>query len=306
MSDMWEGFLATDSLDGLSPVEGDLQLRNSTIGSWDLCPGRVGYAETEGFQPTPSEAMSFGTMGHGAIEYDLLHGRHLWTAPELKLLWRQSLLDESSGPYDLDELAGAERIQTSVEEAVVMMSAWQQDVYPQLNLSYNIRIEKKMTAPLGVLPSGRAVWFHGTPDLVDIDNPGIHDWKTSGRAWKESKALGLLAPQAYSWLVDKTYDVFIPDHFYWVWDRAKSEWVLHKTSRNQEHVDSYLRKVWAIAKSIDAQAFPFRPWSETFGNVQRGWWCSPKYCSAWDICEGKALPDDLWEGTPIDITAGWQ
>jgi len=87
---------------------------------------------------------------------------------------------------------------------------------------------------------------------------------------------------------------------------AKSEWTLHKTSRNQAHVDSYLRKVWAIAKSIDAQAFPFRPWSETFGNVSRGWWCSPKYCSAWNICEGKHLPDDLVEETPIDITAGWQ
>ncbi len=186
-----------------------------------------------------------------------------------------------------------------------MMAAWQEDVYPQLNLSDNIRVEEKMLAPLGVLPNGRAVWFYGTPDLVDIGNAGIQDWKTTGRAWKESKALGLLAPQAYSWLVDTTHGVFIPDHFYWVWDRAKSEWTLHKTSRNQAHVDSYLRKAWAIAKSIDAQAFPFRPWSETFGNVTRGWWCSPKYCSAWDICEGKSLPDDLWEGTPIDITAGW-
>lgn len=302
---MWEGLLDVEGL--TEPEDGDLQLRNSTVGSWDLCPGRVGYSEAEGFEPTPSEAMSFGSMGHVAIEQDLESGDgFLWTAPALETLWAKSLADEASGPYDLYELATAERIQASVEEAVVMMAAWQQDVYPQLNLSDNIKVEEKMTVPLGVLPNGRAVWFHGTPDLVDIDNAGIYDWKTSGRAWKETKALGLLAPQAYSWLVAETQGVFIPDHFYWVWNRAKQEWVLHKTSRSQEHVDSYLRKVWAIAKSIDAQAFPFRPWSETFGNVSRGWWCSPKYCSAWNICEGKSLPDDLLEGTPIDIKAGWQ
>lgn len=305
--------MTTDFFEGLhdwqalidEPSEDDLMLRNSTVGSWDLCPGRVGYSDHEGFEHTPSEAMSFGTMGHGAIEQDLIQGLHLWTMDELEGVWRDGLLSEESGTYDLDKLATPEKIHTSTEEAVVMMAAWQQDVYPQLNLSDYRFIEEKLVTPLGILPSGRGVWFHGTPDVVDVGNPKIYDWKTTGRAWKESKVLGLNAPQAYSWLANTTYDVFIPDHHYWVWNRTKREWDLHTTQRNQAHVDAYLRKAWGVARAIDAQAFPFQPWSETFGNVTRGWWCSPRYCGAWDICEGKDLPDDLVEATPIDIKLGW-
>ncbi|KKL94883.1 hypothetical protein LCGC14_1860280, partial [marine sediment metagenome] len=107
---MWEGFLEVDSLEGATPIESDLQLRNSTIGSWDLCPGRVGYAESEGFEPTPSEAMSFGSMGHGAIEVDLTEGLHLWTKGELEMLWRESLINEQSGAYDLYKLISKDKL----------------------------------------------------------------------------------------------------------------------------------------------------------------------------------------------------
>lgn len=278
-------------------------VRQSSVGSMDLCPARQGYLLSGEAKQVPSEAMSFGTMIHSFAEWRLEGNDGAVYAPQLRAWWEEGL--ERDG-VKLSDLASKVRIRESLDEGLRACQRWDADVFPVLGLSDDYTIEEKLMAPLGMTPNGREVWLQGTADVVDLGNGRIIDWKTAARGWKESKAHATHQAQAYSFLVQAAHGVDVFDFSYWVWNRSKGEWSEHTTVRTADNVDAWLRHAWMRALQIEANAFPFTPWQSTYGDMKRGWWCSAKYCAAWSVCTGKSLPDDIWEDEPIDIKGSWQ
>ena len=156
-------------------------------------------------------------------------------------------------------------------------------------------IEQRLEAPLGILPNGREVWLHGTGDLLYKDLAVGYDWKTSGRDWKEGRATYLGQPSSYQYLHWYNHDVWVDEWRYWIYDRGRGQWVLHTTRRDRQQVMSWLRHAFGIACAIDAGVVYYTPTQHPYGKSERGWWCSPKYCSAWDHCPGKYLADEFDE-----------
>ena len=285
----------------VDPPDDALWIRNSDASSWELCAARHGYLRRGEAKQIPSEAMSFGTAVHTFAEMRCMGWDDVATTVQLREWWEEAV--ERDG-YELSDLADEARIEASLQEMIVACTLWDSTVRPTLNYTEAVELEPKMQAPLGRLPSGREVWLHGTPDVLDVDL--IDDWKTAGRGWKGSKADALGQLSMYIFLAEATRGFTIEGGTYWVYDRSKQQWVAHVTSRTSAEVDAYLRHIWQMARAIDGEAYTFNPWQSTFGDYKRGWWCSAKYCAAWDVCEGKAVHDDVWNEQPIDIKAGWE
>lgn len=295
---LWDGFLVEP--DHERDEDFDLILRQSTVKSMDLCPARVGYSGTPGYDATPSEAMAFGTLVHLMIEQTLKDPKP-WTKGRALEAWVKALSAEG---VDLFAIADIEVLEASALEAVSAHLAWY-DWWTSRRDKLDTRtmaVEQKLWRPLGQLPNGRAVWLHGTPDVIEVDPNdrfrGV-DWKTAASGWKEGRIHFEMQPSAYTWLaaplIGDGEDRLELDWTYAVYSRASAEWVEHHTHRGPAEVKAWLRHAWMRAKEIDAQAFPFTPVVTVYGKTQRGWWCSAKYCAAWNVCEGKYLADGVDE-----------
>ena len=293
------GLLEIDNLNVWT--EKSLTVRNSTVDSLLLCGKRVGYARTEGFDHVPSEAMFFGTVVHDRIEAYIEGGTtlELFTGPAI-----QRAADElaSAEGFDYFDIDPDRRVQFEREVSDAVWR-WEDEVYPEHlddMVKYGVIAEQTRLRQLGTLPDGESAWFQGTADMIVPSQYGV-DWKTAGRGWHESRAHATNQAAAYTWLYPESEGRFC----YWVYDRTAGEWTPYWTERTQAQVDAYLEVAWGAALQIWSGAYTAKPWDSTFGKYKRGWWCSPKYCGAWNVCEAKHIADDLDESVPIDITKGW-
>ncbi len=287
------------SLFAESPGDDVLWMRQSTVGSWELCPARVMLSDDPGFKALPSEAMSFGTLVHEMGATDLTDGLQNWTIVDVMDLWDTLVTDEYG--VSVFELAAEEMIRDGAVEAIGANQLWRVQVVPTLPDTDPV-VETRLEAPLGVLPSGRRVWLHGTGDVLYPDSHVGVDWKTAGRGWKEGKADLTGQAAAYTYLAWVAFSEWISEWRYWVYDRQKVEWAQWTTSRTEQQVDAWLRHAFGIAKAIDAGAVMYTPVDSTFGKMSRGWWCSAKYCGAWEVCKGKYLADDVDESATVEVT----
>lgn len=327
----WQGLLDVQA--GREPSDEDVFSSQTAVNNALLCGGRLLYKGQEGYNHTPTEAMSFGTMVHGGIEKLLrvgeqcpacnddgvLHtmgGDIIGPCPEcgedstpltlgyadLEEMWADGLRNERDGSFDLYELATTERIERSVVEASDAINQWAIDVLPALGLGVDeeLYVEERVTAQLGTLPDGRAVWFGGTADLVRPERDLIIDWKTAGRGWNDTKAPFTLQATYYSWLYGQA------NHAYWVWSRRAKDWTLFETSRTQDQIDAALKVAWQIARQQADGTLTANPLEDNYQKIKRGWHCSAKFCGAWDICEFKFVNDNVWEGQRIDPKIGWE
>lgn len=282
--------------------ESDIFLSQTTVNNASLCGGRVLYANEAGFLTEPSEAMAWGTLVHTLAEHELLavlNGEEppLWTFNAVLSVWTQAMEDERSGPVDLHALAPKHVIEKGVFDAQLAIKLWREQVLPTLGEPDSTwQVEERITKPIGNLDN-TIVWLGGTADLV-VDGH-IYDWKTAGRSWDASKANSLLQASIYSYLYG------ISDHTYWVYGRRGASWERHDTRRTQAHVDAALKQAWMVAKGIDSGALAFEPWQSTFGKMKRAWYCSAKFCPAWNVCEIKYINDNVWEEQVADPKEGW-
>lgn len=241
---------------------------------------------------------------------------------------------EEKDDFEIDDVATAEQQATFFDEVRAAFQLWHTQVWleffePELPMV----VERRLIAPLGVLSEadlygvnclantddpgcdkcscttcldegvhlsdpafGRAVWLHGTPDLI-VPGQAIHDWKTAGRGWTENPAgltkgsFGVQAP-LYLWLWEEETGEQLAEFTFWVYDRTKKVWNGYGTDWYARSILAAKRNAWMWAKQVDAQAFPFTPALYPYGKPQRGWHCSAQYCAAWDICDGKAMISD--------------
>ncbi len=282
----------------------DILMSQSLVGSYDLCAASVGQKTEPGYDLSPNQAMSWGSMIHAAIEIDLnlaLDEPTRWSASQLRDLWDDSLLNERDGSWLLTELCGDEvLIRHWLDEAVVAMYKWQDNVYPTLDLADEFFVEETVSMQIGTLPNGRRVFFGGTGDLVEPSKHLVTDWKTAGRGWHQSKADFTGQVAAYLYLYEADFFRFV------VFNRKSLAWETYDTTRTEAEIDAYLRHAFQVAKAIDADIYPVTNVQSNFGKFNRSWQCSAKWCGAWNICPFKYLADDKWEHQIADPREGWK
>ena len=301
--------LMPDDRDG--PADDDIVVRQSTIGSMRLCPARVGLSGEPGFLDAPSQAMFQGTVVHALIEEylsavasdgDLGAGMPLRLSMVPNVVSLMAELAHADG-FRLDDVASDAQIQKVAETAVAAAQSWHEQVWlgDGLDSMAILAIEAKMVRPLGTLPDGRVIWLQGTADIVH--GGGIVDWKTSSRGWKVnrdglSQASFKVQAPLYLWLAEPILEKLASSATFYVYDVSKGQWTSHHTNWSEAQIMANLGNAWEAGKQIAAEAFPYTPAGSDYGKYGRGWWCSLKYCAAWNICPGK---DSIADG--VDTTA---
>ena len=266
----------------------DTLIRQSSIGQMQLCPGRVGFMEHPKYLAMISEPLAFGTCVHHLIE------RHMVTGEQQdKLLlsmneWVEEILVDD---YEWD-LARVPNVRDFFAEITVGYRSWVQNVLPTLNLAEVLAVEQEFRMFLGKGNTGN-IFLKGTADLVTTTK--LMDWKTSGRAWKQAKADFSFQASIYMPLHRQALDVSLQDFWFWVFNRQGGSWDLLKTKRSVAQINAALATAIQYGKQIEAEAFPCTPVPEASFNKQRGWYCKPKWCSAWNACDAKFMNDGINE-----------
>jgi hypothetical protein len=269
----------------------DTLIRQSTLNQMDFCGYRTMLSTNPGYLAPVSEAMVFGTCVHYMIAQDIAGYPNI--ASTLELLsnmyeWVEPILVEEYD-WSLDKVTT--NIRDFFSELTSAFTMWKSVVQPSLP-EMEVVIEQEMFLPLGEGERGTII-LKGTPDAIYEDH--IIDWKTSGRAWKESKAHHSIQVDAYMALAKQNLNVSIRDFVFWVYNRQKREWACIPTSRRVVDINASLSRLLDYGKVLESGRFHATPTTETFGEVRRGWYCTPKYCGAWNVCPAKYLNDDTNE-----------
>jgi hypothetical protein len=172
-------------------------------------------------------------------------------------------------------------------ELGVAYRTWREQVRPHLNDP--LIIEEEMFLYLGEGNTSN-IWLKGTPDVVFADR--IHDHKTTGRAWKEGKAQHAVQAGLYMALVKQNSNIAPQEFMFDVYDRKNSVWDSWPVTRTEQEINASLQQAYQYGLQLEAGIFPATPTAEEYGKVKRGWYCSPKYCGAWNICTDKYINDD--------------
>lgn len=266
----------------------DTLIRQSTIGQMQLCPGRVKWVDHPEHLDMLSEPLVFGTCVHEIIANHLLEGK----LQEKMLLsmdvWIEQLLVDD---YDWT-LKKVPLVRDFFSEIAVAYRSWVTHVEPTLDSEQIIAVEKRQLMYLGEGNSGN-IFLHGTADLVFSNL--LMDWKTSRRAWKQQKADFSIQASLYMPLHKQTLEVSIQEFWFWVFNRGAGVWSLLKTKRSTDQIDAALATALEYGRQIEAKAFPCTPVPEASFNKQRGWYCKPKFCSAWNVCDSKFMNDGINE-----------
>ncbi len=266
----------------------DTLIRQSTIGQMQLCPGRVKWVDHPEHLDMLSEPLVFGTCVHEIIANHLLEGK----LQEKMLLsmdvWIEQLLVDD---YDWT-LKKVPLVRDFFSEIAVAYRSWVTHVEPTLDSKQIIAVEQRQLMYLGEGNSGN-IFLHGTADLVFSNL--LMDWKTSRRAWKQQKADFSIQASLYMPLHKQTLEVSIQEFWFWVFNRGAGVWSLLKTTRTTDQIDAALATALEYGRQIEAKAFPCTPVPEASFNKQRGWYCKPKFCSAWNVCDSKFMNDGINE-----------
>jgi|SRR3990167_295813 len=263
--------------------ENDTIARQSTISQLQLCGYRVALEGTEGFLPMVSEQLVFGQGLHYIVARDLEVGE-----PRFDLLltmdeWVAEILVEYD--WTLDKIPDVRDFFAEISAAY---RSWRTEVQPTLTGEL-ITHEEEMYILLGEGKNGN-IFLRGTADAVYTDH--LIDWKSSAKPWTQSKADLSIQASLYPALVKQTYNKSIRKFRFWNYVRTKHEWLYLDTSRTIREIDSALGSALAYGKQIEAGTFVPTPVPDAAFNKARGWYCSAKFCGAWNICPAKYLNDN--------------
>ena len=262
--------------------ENDIVIRQSLIGQLQLCAGRVGFQNHEGYLESVSEPLVFGQCVHHIIAEDLIHDEQQDKLLQSMGDWVDEILHEQ---YDWS-LKQVPDVPKFFSEIGVAYRLWRKTVRPKL--SDILSIEEEQTLFLG---EGRQsnIWLQGTGDVVTATS--LVDWKTSGRGWKQVKADVSIQASLYMPLTKQNLGESIRKFTFWVFNRQAGAWQRHVTHRKVEQIDSALATAYQHGLQLEAEVFPCTPVPESSFNKKRGWYCSPKFCGAWNICDAKYMND---------------
>lgn len=265
----------------------DTLVRQSTIGQLQLCPGRVGFANHPGYLAMISEPLAFGTCVHYLISQDLIEKQQQDGLLLSMNDWVEQILVEQYD-WSLDRVPNPRGFFGEVSLAYTL---WRHNVLPLLS-EEPLLIEQEQRMYLGAGKQGN-IWLQGTGDVVYPST--LMDWKTSGRAWKQAKADFSVQASLYMPLHKQSLGVSIRKFTFWVFDRQRASWSRLTTERKVSQIDSALATAFQYGLQLEAEIYPCTPVPEASFNKARGWYCKPKFCGAWNICDAKYMNDGFNE-----------
>lgn len=268
----------TETLDpfGLKPLvaAGELRsLRQSTMGTADVCLRRVGFELDPAVAGGTSEARICGTAYHAGLEAHYNGGA---TSP---LVAARETFDAISEGFDRWEQGSR---QEALERVMSMIRRYFEDGC-QWDLSHQvIGVEQEWYAPLN-----EGLCLRGTIDLV-LRAPGggiiLVDHKTAGRKWQKGKESARKNNQATLYL--------------WAWWRLTGElgrfsfdvmtyagdFERRVVTRESNEFTGMLQKAISLANLLDICPVEMLPPNTTSPL------CSEKFCDFWAVCPwGQAL-----------------
>lgn len=267
------------STDRVSPDASDVIARQSYKNQLEKCPASLGYQLAGLSTYTYAEGRFFGTGLHAVAEYGLTKSPGAAVAAAKDIVLEAYINEHGDGPVPFGtELV--DEIRSAVRSLFTFFNISNDDVLLQ---------EDKMYLPLGELEDGRTVWLQGTPDLVTLSE--IVDWKTAKRKWTPLHSASSNQPSLYRPMVRWNHG-FDPLYFRFIaYNRGNGQWLTDVTDRTEEQMLAALKNIYEVGRQIAAGVFPAKPYMDTFGKKTRGWYCSPTWCDAWDVCEFKEIKE---------------
>jgi hypothetical protein len=257
-------------------------IRQSTLKSWLMCP-RSFWHKTWGDVTDPtSDAALIGTAMHAGIEF-ILHGgdaqqAHRRAQAELDLQWDEC----RKVTYKSHDVASA--------WVTKLLDQWLDTVYPQVpaplvDSSTGLpMIEWPFNVTAGYIMDGTVeVRFSGTADYVD-ENGVVWDWKSAGRKYEQWEVdRWHVQPSVYTYALSQSTGDFYGDFQYGVMVRGNgATGQVVQTTRTAGDHQWVISQAHTLAAQIVANARDMNIWMTN----DQGWWCSPKWCPAWDQCKG--------------------
>lgn len=270
-------------------------VRPSSFSTWAHCQLAVQHSLLHPlYDDRPSQQASFGTFVHKLHELFINDEPVPVTVEGALDLWdKTSLEGDDLSIYDTG--ATDKSLRAWATEALLAHGLWVEQYWEPVGSQADIvGTELTMSMFLGEAPSGREVWLRGTADLIEPTRGA--DWKTSSGGWPDNRVDTQGQHLCYTAMA-RAAELSEPEEFsYVIYNRKEKTWEWSATtvpvSPYQEEIT--LREMFKMGVVIDAEAAMGQP-SKTgafWGHDGRGWWCSPKWCGAWSICEAKYLLDD--------------
>ncbi len=231
-----------------------------------------------------TDAAVFGTCCHKVFELKMLD-------PSVNVIsawndqWSQAIGGELTNPDGTpDEITHWIQLdpQTAQQWGQDIVTRWEREVFPRLD---PIAIEQSFDVVLLAAPD-REIRIKGTVDLIDR-NLGLVDWKTANapyEKWKYQRYA--IQPTVYTYAA--ATDGFVPfggdiPFTYMVFPKGKDSHQELTVTRSESHWEWLRAQCVAIADQIEGGVGAAWPRGDT------DWWCSPKWCPAWDQCKGSFL-----------------
>jgi hypothetical protein len=285
-----------------------IYVRPSTVTSNALCPARTGLRGTEGFNYYPNEALLFGTLVHWMIEMTLKEID--WTATDAEDYLHEAFLNDvpkavGLNLIPLNKVTSKQQRVVLVKEAMVAWSLWQSMVHPSLpkgEPDVEVEIEQRIGYIYGESAQEYNVVLRGTPDAWYPQAGVFVDWKTAGRGWAPDKAEGQLQRIGYPMMKES---INVASFDFWVFDRSAQWWERFRTPPGGgPEVRAFAANAMQVARYELEQATTYTPSGGGFKS--RGWHCSPQYCDAWAVCDGKYLvADGRADDKPLTLKERW-
>lgn len=228
----------------------------SSISRYLKCGKQWKYRYIEKLQEESSEALEFGSAWHDMIAMHLADTRY-----DVDKCWEMA--------YEKKQLNGelvqlGQKMLTSPD---IVQTIQGLSVKPE-----SLEMKTELTMP------GISVPIVGYIDMIQNDGIPI-DIKTSNSRWSQEKADSDLQPTFYLAALEQLQMVKLPAKFkFLVFTKTKNPTVqILETTRTHEDVFALYSLVGEVWQAIQREVFtPTDP-----GN----WWCHPKYCGFWDVCE---------------------
>lgn len=248
-----------------------------------------------------SEALVFGTGVHYCCENHVANpsGQAALIKPANFNAWMEKILVEQYD-WSIDQIPDKDykKMRRQIIEAYRL---WVLQVY-----EHDIKGETVLAAeePLYVHVGDwqdRRIIAHGTPDLVLESR--MEDNKTTNAAfkWTQDKADTEIQPTLYLAMFNLTHGTELTEFKYRVYDRKKEDWETLRTARTVAQQLAALRVAYFYGVQMAAGAFPATPAVEEYRKHKRGWYCSTKWCGAWNVCDMKSLIDDGTDLTELAV-----
>ena len=257
-------------------------LHQSDIGEFDMCGERGRRSYLDITPRTSTDSTINGTAVHAAAEHGLIEKRdhqvpHL---SELLGVYDANLAELLAEPFEWKKYQQPSDL---YEIGHTQVEAWWRKVEPRVDP----HLIEENASRLIHSDDERDVYLEGTLDCADMDGR-IWDWKTGeARYVPWEKQRWAIQPTVYTYLYSWSHEP--PWHFRFTLLRPNGTVEFCDVTRMPGDHAWLREKVLALAIAIEAE-LPSWPLNDT------GWWCSEKWCAAWDECKG-AQVHDHWKQT---------